>query len=60
MSGKIKKLEVTEEELALLQCAIVHCDMFWQKKKNGKGYVVKDRAVQVLLDKIVEPQEKRG
>lgn len=57
MSGKVKKLEVSEEELALLQCAIVHCDMFWQKKKNGKGYVVKDHAVQVLLDKIVELQE---
>jgi len=60
LSGKIKKLEVTEEELALLQCAIVHCDMFWQKKKNGNAYVVKDRAVQVLLNKIVELQEKRG
>jgi len=34
LSGKVKKLEVTEEELALLQCAIVHCDMFWRDPIN--------------------------
>jgi len=53
------KVELTPEEAALIQFAIVSTDELWKPCKGLKGaYEPKDEMVQRVLDKMAEIQEE--
>ena len=52
------KVDLSPEEAALIQYAIVHTDEFW--KPEGKHYIPKDELVQRILDKIAKIQKEEA
>ena len=44
------KVDISKEEAALIQFAVVHADELW--RKEGNHYVPKDELTQRVLDKI--------
>lgn len=44
------KVDISEEEAALIQFAIVHAEKLW--RKEGNHYMLKDELAQRVLDKM--------
>ena len=53
---KVKALLLTEEELALVRCAIVNCDLLWERK--GAHWIPKDDVTANVLEKIRQVEEE--
>ena len=53
---KVKALLLTEEELALVKCAIVNCDLLWERE--GAHWIPKDDVTANVLEKIRQVEEE--
>ena len=57
--SKALSIPLTVEEIALLQCAIVHCELFWEPDlDNPRRYHLKDVKIEQLMAKLHEAREK--